>query len=154
MYHDKRFQLDPMFALIAFNHEQIKDSTLGGFLLAEKQHFSQIADRVLNLNDLTLTNIIEHLEKDEHVKPSTPEEIECYRVLNDLDYVNGHVDGSMTNRKRMCGEIWALTSSLGAPLWFITFSPADVNHPIAFYFADTSSYTFHLLKQKMNELDL
>jgi hypothetical protein len=27
MYHDKRFQMDPHFPLIAFNHEQIKDCT-------------------------------------------------------------------------------------------------------------------------------
>ena len=29
LYHDKRFQKDPCFPLIAFNHEQIKDH-LGG----------------------------------------------------------------------------------------------------------------------------
>jgi hypothetical protein len=36
----------------------------------------------------------------------------------------------------MKNEIWALTSYLGAPSWFITFAPADVNHPIALYYAD------------------
>jgi hypothetical protein len=36
MYHDKRFQEDPIFPLIAFNHEQIKGATTGGFLLADK----------------------------------------------------------------------------------------------------------------------
>ena len=33
MYHDKWFQIDPHFPLIAFNHEQIKDSTKSGFIL-------------------------------------------------------------------------------------------------------------------------
>jgi hypothetical protein len=32
MYHDKRFQMDPGFALIALNHEQIQESTTGGYL--------------------------------------------------------------------------------------------------------------------------
>jgi hypothetical protein len=36
MYHDKHFQTDPHFPLIAFNHEQIKDSTTGGYLLTKK----------------------------------------------------------------------------------------------------------------------
>ena len=31
MYHDKCFQKDSHFPLIAFNHEQIKDSTKAGF---------------------------------------------------------------------------------------------------------------------------
>ena len=39
MYYDKRFQLDPHFPLIAFNHEQIKESTTAGYLLAEKSNF-------------------------------------------------------------------------------------------------------------------
>ena len=30
-----------------------------------------------------------------------------------------------------------LISFLGAPLWFITLSPADNRHPICLYFADT-----------------
>lgn len=37
----------------------------------------------------------------------------------------------------MRNEIWSLISYLGAPSWFITFSPADVAHPICLYFADS-----------------
>ena len=36
MYHDKRFQMDHEFCLIAFNHEQIKDATTSGFLMTER----------------------------------------------------------------------------------------------------------------------
>jgi len=36
----------------------------------------------------------------------------------------------------MCNEIWSSVACLGAPSWFITFAPADVNHPIALYYAD------------------
>jgi hypothetical protein len=42
MYHDKWFQKDAHFPLIAFNHEQIKESTSGGYLLAEKPKFDDI----------------------------------------------------------------------------------------------------------------
>ncbi|KAK7677629.1 hypothetical protein QCA50_019440 [Cerrena zonata] len=107
MYHDKRFQMDAVFPLIAWNHLQIKKSAT------------------------------ERMEKEGHVKSVTPEEKECFRVLNDLEFVNAKVDGSTTSRKYMRNEIWSMISSLGAPTWFITFSPADINHPIALYFADT-----------------
>jgi hypothetical protein len=40
MYHDKCFQKDPHFPLIAFNHEQIKDSTKAGFILAKQSHLT------------------------------------------------------------------------------------------------------------------
>lgn len=36
MYHDKRFQLDEYFPLVAFNQEQIKGGTTGGYLLTER----------------------------------------------------------------------------------------------------------------------
>ncbi|TFK48424.1 hypothetical protein OE88DRAFT_1634585 [Heliocybe sulcata] len=42
MYYDKRFQLDQYFPIIAFNQEQIKASTTGGFLVAERNSFDDI----------------------------------------------------------------------------------------------------------------
>jgi hypothetical protein len=44
MYHDKRFQMEPMFPLVAINHEQIKGGTTGGYLLAKKSNFPKVAD--------------------------------------------------------------------------------------------------------------
>lgn len=43
MYHDKHFQLEPLFPLVALNHEQIKKSTTAGYLLADKNKFGEIA---------------------------------------------------------------------------------------------------------------
>lgn len=137
MYHDKRFQLDPVFPLMAWNHQQIKNSVTGGYLLAQKQVFDQITKRLLNLDDDVLGTIIERMETDGHMVPNTPAERECFRILNDLDFVNAKVKGSTTSRRYMRNEIWAMIASLGAPSWFITFSPADIKHPIALYFADT-----------------
>jgi hypothetical protein len=57
MYHDKRFQRDPHFPLIAFNHEQIKGGTTGGYLLTKKQSFPLVAERLLNLDLDVLTDI-------------------------------------------------------------------------------------------------
>jgi hypothetical protein len=138
MYHDKRFQKDPHFPLIAFNHEQIKEGTTGGYLLTEKQSFPIIADRLLNLDSEVLTDIAKHMTDGERVKPQTPEEKACFQVIHDLDHVGRHVQGSITNKKYMRNEIWSLISFMGAPSWFITFSPADNRHPICLYFADTS----------------
>ena len=74
--------------------------------------------------------------KGEHVKPETEAEKACFRVLSDIDTVGGHVKGSLTSKKYMRNEVWSLISYIGAPSWFITLSPADINHPICIYFAD------------------
>ena len=50
----------------------------------------------------------------------------------------------------MRNEIWSLMSYLGAPSWFITFAPADINHPIAIYFAgkEQAIHPLHFTKDK------
>ena len=136
MYHDKRFQTDPHFPLIAFNHEQIKDCSSGAYLLAERSNFDAISQRLLNVNANVLQQISSKLENGEHIVPETDEEKLCFQLIKDLDHVGGHVKGSLTNKKYMRNEIWSLISFVGAPSWFITFSPADTKHPISLYYAD------------------
>lgn len=139
MYHDKRFQTEAYFPLIAFNHEQIKKATTGGYLLTERHNFDNIADRLMNIDTAVLTDLSKRLSKGERVKPETDEEKACYALISDLDHVGGKVQGSVTSKKYMRNEIWSLIAYKGAPSWFITFAPADVNSPICLYFADTKT---------------
>ncbi|KAF8805552.1 hypothetical protein BYT27DRAFT_7258073 [Phlegmacium glaucopus] len=61
----------------------------------------------------------------------------CFQVIKDLDHVAGRMHGSITSKKYMRNEIWSLINYIGAPSWYITLSPADIQHPICIYFADT-----------------
>ena len=136
MYQDKRFQNDPGFPLIAFNQEQIQESSTAGFVTAEKPYFAEVAKRLMTLDKSVLEIITNRMMKGEHVKPETEAEKACFKVLSDIDTVGGHVKGSLTSKKFMCNEVWSLISYIGAPSWFITLSLADINHPICIYFAD------------------
>ena len=140
MYHDKRFQTDVSFPFVAFSHEQIKAATSSGFLVAETKKFPSIVNRLLTIDQKALQDIIHRLGKGEYVKPTTDQEKACYQLVNDLDHVAGRVQGSSTSKKYMRNEIWALTSYLGAPTWYITFAPSDTTHPLCIYWAgkDTS----------------
>ena len=59
MYHDKRFQTDPTFPFVAFSHEQIKTCTSQSFLLADKDMFKDITNRLLSLNMHTVNSLID-----------------------------------------------------------------------------------------------
>ena len=137
MYHDKHFQKDSHFPLIAFNHEQIKDCTTAGFIIAKQKSFDNIANCVLQIDSNVLTNITEHMIKGEQVKGDSEEEKKCLQLIHDLDCIGGHVKGSITSKKHMKNEIWSLISFHGAPSWYITLSPADNKHHISLSFADT-----------------
>ena len=136
MYHDKRFQTDPGFPLIAFNQEQIQESTSAGFVTTEKAYFAQVAKRIMTLDKSVLENLTNCMMKGERVKPETEAEIVCFKVLSNIDAVGGHVKGSLTSKKYMCNNVWSLISYAGAPFWFVTLSPADINHLICIYFVD------------------
>src|ERR1700683_5237208 len=57
MYYDKQFQKDPHFPLIAFNHEQMKESTTVGYLTAERKSFHDITNRLMNVNLKVLSSV-------------------------------------------------------------------------------------------------
>jgi Helitron helicase-like domain at N-terminus len=84
-----------------------------------------------------LNDIARKMENGDQVIPKTDEEKLCFQLIKDVDHVNSHVQGSLTSKKHMRNEVWSLISFLGAPSWFITFSPADNMHPLSLYYADT-----------------
>ncbi|KDR76759.1 hypothetical protein GALMADRAFT_67346, partial [Galerina marginata CBS 339.88] len=137
MYHDKRFQTDINFPFVAFSHEQIKASTTQSFLLVDQRRFGDITQRLLNLNQNVLNDLVQKMEKGEHIQPESDAEKACFQVIKDLDHVAGKMHGSTTSKKYMRNEIWSLINYIGAPSWYITLSPADIMHPICIYFADT-----------------
>ena len=137
MYHDKRFQTDINFPFVAFSHEQMKTASTQSYLLVDQARFANISQRLLNLDQAVLSNIIEKMQNGEHVKPTTDSEKACFQVLHDLDHVSGKVKGSVSSKKYMRNEIWSLIAAKGAPIWYITLSPADIQHPICLYYADT-----------------
>ena len=137
MYHDKRFQVDVNFPFVAFSHEQIKLSTTQGFLLAEQSRFTDISERLMKTDRNTLDDLIKRMETGESVSPKSENEKNCFKLINDLDAISGKMHGSTTTKKFMRNEIWSLVNHLGAPSWYITLSPADIQHPICVYFADT-----------------
>ncbi|KAJ7198208.1 hypothetical protein C8J57DRAFT_1442591 [Mycena rebaudengoi] len=114
MYHDKRFQTDLYFSMVAFNELQIKAGKTGSRLLAKKKHFGSVVDRISHLDSAVLSDITAKLSAGKKIVPNTDAEKACFELLDDLDHVGNH----------------------GAPSWFITFSPVDNNHPLCLYYAD------------------
>lgn len=133
LYDDRRFQTDEYFAFVAFNHLQIRDSSRGGFLLTDRHNFPDIARRILQIDIDALDRLISRGGDIHHCKPEGVEEQACFELLSHIDYVAGHVDGSITSRKYMRNEIKSLIMAEGVPMFFITFSPVDFKHPMCIY---------------------
>ncbi|KAJ3544805.1 hypothetical protein NMY22_g2652 [Coprinellus aureogranulatus] len=136
LHHDKRFQVETRFVIIAFNHEQMKEGSKGSSIAAKRGNFHDIVSKLARLNPSVLRNISHRLQEGERVTPATQEEKDCFAVLDQVENVSTGVFGSMAGKKKMRSELWSLVGYMGAPSWFITLSPADTKHPLCFYWAD------------------
>ena len=137
MYYDKHFQTDVNFPFVAFSHEQMKANTTQSFLLVDQSRFTDMSQRLMNVDWTTLNELARRMEAGEHVTPINEAEKNCFQIIRDLDAASGMMHGSTTSKKYMRNEIWSLINYLGSPSWYITLSPADIQHPICVYFADT-----------------
>lgn len=138
MYHDRRFQTDRCFPFIVFNHEQIRASSQGGFLLTHRKNFALVAERLVSLDREALDSLIERSKDGAYVKPENDGEKQCFELLTFVDHVAGHVKGSNTTRKYQRNEIRSLIYAKGTPTFFLTFAPADYKNPICLSFCGES----------------
>ncbi|KAK0421545.1 hypothetical protein EV421DRAFT_1726885 [Armillaria borealis] len=136
IYHDKRFQVDISFPFVVFSHEQIRTSTTGGFLLADKGRFFEISERIHRIDNQVLGDLSDRMSKGETVVLKTEVEKDCFQLINDLDLVAYKVQGSLTLKKYMRNKAYSLMASEGAPSWYFTMSPSDHNHLISVYWAN------------------
>ncbi|KAF5331203.1 hypothetical protein D9611_013117 [Ephemerocybe angulata] len=136
MYHDKRFQTDTRFIIVAFNHDQLKAGSTGSRITAKRGNFLDVARKMKGINPDTLKMIAGKLQDGEQFKPSTDEEKACFDVMDQVNHVGGSIHGSLASKKNMRSEVWSLINFRGAPSWFITISPVDNKHPLCIYWAD------------------
>ena len=96
----------------------------------DQEQLASISQKLLNLDQNVLAEIIEKMQKGKHIKPVTESEKACFQVLC-------KVKGSVTSKEYMRNEIWSLIAAKDAPMWYITLSLADIQHSICLYYADT-----------------
>ncbi|EIW58460.1 uncharacterized protein TRAVEDRAFT_79820, partial [Trametes versicolor FP-101664 SS1] len=134
MFSDRRFQTDRYFPFIAYNQEQIRASTTGGYLLTERSNFKSAAAKILSVDKSTLDRLIENGRNGIRQEVYTSEEKQCLELLSLVDYVGGRVPGSLTRRKYQRSEIKSLIVEYGVPTFFVTFAPVDFKHPVCLYY--------------------
>ncbi|KAF6741985.1 hypothetical protein DFP72DRAFT_831843, partial [Ephemerocybe angulata] len=134
-YHDKRFQKDSGFIIVLQNHNLIRQSSGGSFITMKRNNFTQTAETIKKLDPGVLLTISERLRNGGRFYPQTPEERKVATLMDHVETIGSHVDGSLARKKYQRGEIWSMINYLNTPSWFITISPADSKHPLCVYWA-------------------
>ena len=106
---------------------------------------------MLKINQDVLQNIAQRMSNGKVVKPSTEDEVDSFQLIRDLDHIDGKVSGLITSKRYMRSKIWSMIVYMGAPVWYITLSPADNKHPICLYFADNKEILDVSLRRSADE---
>ena len=96
LYHNKYFQKDPIFLLVALNHEQVKSSATGSIVTCKKGNFEAITNHILSADVDSIDAMIQKLSKGGQFDLSSESEKKCFYIINDLDHIGQFVQGSRT----------------------------------------------------------
>jgi len=66
--------------------------------MTEKYNFDSVAERLANIDQEVLKEISRHMADGEKAKPMSEQEKACFDILEDVDHVGSHVNGSITNK--------------------------------------------------------
>ncbi|KAI0649976.1 hypothetical protein C8Q79DRAFT_873717, partial [Trametes meyenii] len=138
LYAERTFQRDRYFPFVAFNHEQIRGSSTGGFLLTKRSNFKAVAQKILSVDKDALQSLIDRGTDGGIGSPNTPEERQCMEILSLINYVSARVPGSFTQRRFQRSEIKALIMAYNVPMFFVTFAPTDFKNPLCLYYCGES----------------
>lgn len=154
LYHDKRFQLDSSFLIVAFNNQLVKQSSHGSFMTIKRANFLSFSQKLQTLEPGVLRVISDRLRTGGCNAPQSPEEKIAFSLFDQIEYVSGKVQGSISSKKWYRKEVWALTHYLNAPQWFITLLPADSKHPLCIHWAGSNETFSPELKNAKERLQL
>ncbi|KAF6744184.1 hypothetical protein DFP72DRAFT_781935, partial [Ephemerocybe angulata] len=98
MYWDKRFQVDSGFLIVAMNHSLIMQGSLGSFISMKRNNFGRAAEAIEKLDPGVLLTIAERLRNGGRFFPQTPEERKVSALMDQVDVVGSHVDGSLARK--------------------------------------------------------
>ena len=135
LYHDRRFQLDDHFVFVLHSHNAVRAASTGGYLLAKMHNFDRVADTILKLKPSALAALVERGQRTGTISAENEDEKACFEIMHWVTHAGGRVPYSAGRKKEQRNEIRSLIYHLGTPMFFITFSPADIKSPICLYYA-------------------
>ncbi|KAJ8473599.1 hypothetical protein ONZ45_g16233 [Pleurotus djamor] len=127
---DRRYQEHHGFMFSVFNILQRRESLLRTSLRTKQISFQDIAAQLTSISLETVSKICDRLKRDERFIPENEQEKRVYKLMREVNVVNGSVCGSPSSKVQQRNEIRALMLEEGLPSFFITVNPADVYNPI------------------------
>ena len=128
--NNQRFQEHYSFMFSAFNILQRRTALLHTSLKVKCQSFGQTAEDFSRITSGTIHTVTEWVASGNHSMTFTMEEMRVKRLLESVNSIARHVDGSAASCTMMRNEIRGLMIDCGCPSFYVTVNPVDVYNPV------------------------
>ncbi|KAJ7111078.1 hypothetical protein C8R44DRAFT_586293, partial [Mycena epipterygia] len=138
---DRRFQTHLSFIFAMHNIQMIRKSSYQSSLAVRRSWWPKAMKAMTKFDSDMLVGITATLEakkaqKDySKITPSTEAESAVFELLQYVDYVSDHIEGSASEVMKMRQEIQAISRSAGTVNIFFTLNPADTFNPLSSFIA-------------------
>jgi Helitron helicase-like domain at N-terminus len=138
---DHRFQTHLSFIFAMHNIQMIRKSSYQSSLAVRRSWWPKAMKAMTKFDSDTLVGLTAALEakkarKDySKITPSTEAESAVFELLQYVDYVSDHIEGSASEVMKMRQEIQAISRSAGTVNIFFTLNPADTFNPLSAFMA-------------------
>jgi hypothetical protein len=131
-FEDRRFEENCSFLFVVFNILQRRTACFHAQLMTTRPYFQQSAHALETLNCDDVATALVNISKQAY-SSATDQRINM--LMKHIKAVGGRVMGSAHSRSALRTKIHALCFYVGLPSLFVTINPADINSPVALYFA-------------------
>ncbi|KAJ6550727.1 hypothetical protein B0H10DRAFT_1726826, partial [Mycena sp. CBHHK59/15] len=138
---DRRFQTHLTFPFAMHNIQMIRKSSFQSHLAVHRAWWPNAMLAMAKIDDNTLITLTASMAtkkaRKDHSRyiPTTPAETAVFELLQYVDYVSDHIEGSASEVLIMREEIQALSRSAGTVSIFFTLNPADTYNPLSTFTA-------------------
>ncbi|KAJ6611401.1 hypothetical protein B0H10DRAFT_1809602, partial [Mycena sp. CBHHK59/15] len=138
---DRRFQTHISFPFAMHNIQMIRKSSFQSRLAVRRAWWPNAMSAMANIDDDTLVSLTaamaaKKIRKDySRYVPASPAESSVFELLQYVDYVSDHIEGSTSKILAMREEIHAISRSTGTVSIFFTLNPADTYNPLSAFTA-------------------
>ncbi|KAJ6522571.1 hypothetical protein B0H19DRAFT_969718, partial [Mycena capillaripes] len=132
---DRRFQEHYSFLFTAFNILQRRQVLLRTSFKVKRRNFDRVAAQFSTVSPQAVHIISERIANGDTKTANTPEEQRVLKLMQEVNVITAHVEGSSQSKLVMRNQIRGLMIEKGLPSFYLTINPADVYNPLVKFLA-------------------
>ena len=130
-HHSRAFQQDNVWLMLMYNQKEIQSVTNRSRIIIKRNDFQHFTDSLETITEDVIDTVNNKISLEGLPAPETPEQESLINLCKLIGNGRTWVKGSAAEKLQLKSQLFNMTRFEGAPIFFLTYSPGDINNPIA-----------------------